>query len=141
VPNMATNPMKDKTLILKVSDAQNLSSKQLLEKARGDWKIAPDYSEDVQRVLIISAGHDAGKILAVAKLWTDEHFRKYTVTYYRTVSQTPDGDIVRTTRKIRFDTMTLTNDPEQLVGKSISPLGGRATAFCKPFQEVLDYLH
>ena len=41
---MSTNPMKDKTLILKVSDAQNLSSKQLLEKARGDWKIAPDYS-------------------------------------------------------------------------------------------------
>ena len=138
---MATNPMKDKTLILKISETQDLSLDDLLTRAKGEGKIAPDYSEDVQRVLIVSTGEDSGKIIATAKLWTDDYRRSYTVKYYRTLTQTPDGETVRTTRKITFDTMTLTEDTEQLVGKSIHPLGGRATAFCKPFEEVQKYLH
>ena len=138
---MATNPMKDKTLILKISETQDLSLDDLLTRAKGEWKIAPDYSEDVQRVLIVSTGEDSGKIIATAKLWTDDYRRSYTVKYYRTLTQTPDGETVRTTRKITFDTMTLTEDAEQLVGKSIHPLGGRATAFCKPSEEVQKYLH
>jgi len=56
---MATNPMKDKTLILKISETQDLSLDDLLTRAKGEWKIAPDYSEDVQRVLIVSTGEDS----------------------------------------------------------------------------------
>lgn len=90
--------------------------------------------------LIVSTEENSGKIIATAKLWTDDYRRSYTVKYYRTLTQTPDGETVKTTRKITFDTMTLTEDTEQLVGKSIPPLGGRATAFCKPFEEVQKYL-
>lgn len=61
--------------------------------------------------------------------WTDEYHENYTIKYYRPLTQTPDGNTVRTTRKVTFNKMTLTKTTEQLVGKLIYPLGGRATAF------------
>ena len=51
--------------------------------------------------------------------WTDEYHENYTIKYYRPLTQTPDGNTVRTTRKVTFNKMTLTKATEQLVGKLV----------------------